>query len=474
MADFAGAATADERRVAHIKRLLELFEGDPDFRQRAADDVASRQDLLNAAGLDLSADALAAFWRMPDVARLPVEAQGDWRREFEQSSYGRLWIAWNDAELGRLGAASARRVSPDPRVRAWRQRRLSRMRSEAVQVEDLSYFPLFAFELSQGCSVQCWFCALDPERLKGHFAYTPEHRALWREVLGHAWTLFGAGAQACICYHGTDPTDNPDFFRFQDDVVETFGVLPQVTTAQPLRNLDWTRTLLDYQRRHPLSHHRFSVLTLGTLRRIHQTFTPEDLLHVSLVLQHKAALGRKVACGRAATRGDRIEAEAEYRTAFGLPADMERQTTCECTCGYLVNMVTGRIQLISPATPSAAAPLGYATHAEGTFRTGEEFRAFLDQTVEAHMGAHLAAEATVRLWDDIRFEPLDDGFRLTSRFRRQTVRGGPHHARLGELLSAGTHTTAEIVDALIREGMPPLDAAGWLDRVYQTGAIAES
>jgi hypothetical protein len=136
-------------------------------------------------------------------------------------------------------------------------------------------------------------------------------------------------------------------------------------------------------------------------------------------------------------------------------------------------MATGRIQLISPATPSASAPLGYTTHAEGTFRTSDEFRAFLEQTVATHMRERLAAEGVVRLWDDVRHEPLEDGFRLTSRYRSQTVRGGPHHARLGDLIREGTHTTADITDALIQAGMPVLDAVAWLDRVYQTGVIAE-
>jgi hypothetical protein len=136
-------------------------------------------------------------------------------------------------------------------------------------------------------------------------------------------------------------------------------------------------------------------------------------------------------------------------------------------------MVTGRIQLITPATPSATAPLGYATHAESTFRTGDEFRAFLERTVAANMRERLAPGDTVRLREDVGYEGLDDGFRLTSRYRRQTLRGGPHHARLGALIREGSRTTSDVVGALIDAGMPPLDAARWLDRVFQTGALAE-
>ncbi len=458
---------------AHLKRFFELVEGDPDVRARLLDERTPREQVLKDAGLDLPVEEMAEFWKIPLVLRLPRSAQETWRREFEKSRLAALWAEWRQGDGARHATSTRRSVPADPRARRWRARHLSRVRSNALAAEDLSHFPLLSFELSQGCSVQCWFCALDPEKLKSHFAYTSGNRQLWRDVLRHSWDLFGDGCRSTICYHGTDPTDNPDFFRFQDDVIEIFGVLPQVTTAQPLRNVEWTRTLLRYQQQHPLSHHRFSVLTLGMLRRIHQTFTPEELLDVTLVMQHKEALNRKVECGRAVSRPDRVAAESQYRASEQIPQPGDVQTTCECTCGYLVNMVTGRIQLISPATPSASAPLGYATHAEGTFRTGDEFRAFLEQTVAAHMRERLAPEDAVRLWDDVGYERLDDGFRLTSRYRSQTVRGGPHHTRLGDLIREGTHTTSEITDELIQAGMPVLDAVAWLDRVYQTGVIAE-
>lgn len=462
----------DARTCAHLKRFFELIEGDPDVRARVLDERASHEQLLADAGLDLPVEEMAPLWRLPVADRLSQSERDAWRVGFEGSRLGSLWGRWRKRDSARHAAVARGMIPTDPRARLWRSRHLSRTRSDQIAAEDLSHFPLLSFELTQGCSVQCWFCALDPEKLKSHFAYTPENRRLWREVLRHSWDLFGEGCQSSICYHGTDPVDNPDFFRFQDDVIEIYGILPQVTTAQALKNVEWTRTLLRYQSQH-LSHHRFSVLTLGILRRIHQTFTPEELLDVALVMQHKESLGQKVAVGRAVTKPDRLKAEADYRANAEVAAPADLQTTCECTCGYLVNMVTGRIQLITPATPSATAPLGYATHAESTFRTGDEFRAFLERTVAANMRERLAPGDTVRLREDVGYEGLDDGFRLTSRYRRQTLRGGPHHARLGALIREGSRTTSDVVGALIDAGMPPLDAARWLDRVFQTGALAE-
>lgn len=469
----APAVAPEMRECAHIKRLLELLEGDPDFRARAAAGTTPYAQLAADAGLDLPAADLAPFFQAPEVARSPLEAQQEWREAFAANPLGQVWTAWAAEDTARLKAFISGLVPTHPRARAWRARRLARARSDAVGLEDVGYFPLLAFELSEGCSVQCWFCALDPGRLAGVFAYTAENRRLWREVLGHAWALFGAGCRSAMCYHGTDPADNPDYFRFQEDVVDIFGVLPQVTTSQPLRDPAWTRTLLDMQRQHPDSHHRFSVLSLGMLRRIHQAFSPEELLQVSLVMQHKEALGRRVECGRAASRPDRLAAEAGYRQAQGVPEAIERQTTCECTCGYLVNMVSGRIQLIRPATPSARAPRGFETLAEGCFRDGQEFRAFLERTVADHMPEHLGPDQAVRFWDDVRYERLPEGFALTSRFRVQTLRGNAHLGRLGDLIHAGSHTTSQITDALIEAGMPVLDAVAALDRAYQSGVLAE-
>ena len=73
----------------------------------------------------------------------------------------------------------------------------------------------------------------------------------------------------------------------------------------------------------------------------------------------------------------------------------------------------------------------------------------------------------------VQYERLPDGFRLASRYRAQTVRGGAHFGLLGDLLHDGTRTTADITDELIQAGMPVLDAVAWLDKVYQTGVIAE-
>jgi radical SAM family RiPP maturation amino acid epimerase len=458
---------------AHLKRYLELLEGDPDVRARVLDARVPREHILADAGLALPVDDMGPFWRMPLVHGFSDDERAGWMRELERSRLRNVWVEWRQAEGRRHAEMSHSAVPKDARVRAWRARQLSRARSEQIAADDLSHFPLLAFELTHGCSVQCWFCALDPEKLTSHFAYTAEHGALWRDVLGHCWDLFGDGCQSAICYHGTDPFDNPDFFRFQDDVIEIFGVLPQVTTAQALKNPDWTRRLLELQKQHP-SHHRFSVLTLGMLRKIHQAFTAEEIADVSLVLQHKEALGLKVASGRANARPDRMEAEEQYRaTSPHAGPKLDMQTSCECTAGFLVNMATGRIQMISPADPSPATPLGYATHAEGTFRTADEFRAFLDRTVAAHMRERLEPGDVVRLRAEVTFEPLADGFAVTSRYRRQALRGAPHFARLGDLVREGTHTTSAIVGALLDMGVMPFEATGWLDRVFQAGMLAE-
>ena len=136
--------------------------------------------------------------------------------------------------------------------------------------------PLFAFELSKGCSKQCWFCSFSPPQLQNNFLRTPANRAFWRSILTEAWNLCGTACQSSVCYHSTEPSDNPDYLDLLEDFHDVFGVYPQTTTADPLKDVAWTRRILDNRRRDPTNIDRFSVLTLRILRQIYATFSAEE------------------------------------------------------------------------------------------------------------------------------------------------------------------------------------------------------
>lgn len=460
--------------IAHIKRFLELLEGDPDFVREARENPPARQRLLESAGLDLAAADLAPFWLLPDmkgVCRYDFEQQ---MREFDAYPLWLLWRNWS----GKVTELHEQEIATwvphgDKRFTAWRTRQLARVQSEVFTEGGLTISPLFAFELSMGCSAQCWFCALDPPPLQGWFAYTESHRKLWRDLLETAWELFGPGCRSAVCYHATEPTDNPDYLCFLRDFHKIFGNLPQTTTSRPLKNIDWTRELLSLQQGCELFIDRFSVLNRQALHKIHQAFTPEELLNIHMVIQNEKRAGKALS-GRTADPADVHHDGAPTGSSPEAPSCVSlQQMTIECTCGFLVNMVDRSIRLISPCNSSPRWPLGYEVHAEGSFRDASEFKSFILQSMEQCMPAHLGPNDRLAFRPGLQYERHDDGFSLISRYRRHDMQGNRHFALLGDLLLRGESTTATLTDTMIKAGMPIFTALSWLDRLYQGGLLAE-
>ena len=78
-----------------------------------------------------------------------------------------------------------------PRFQAWRKRQMQRCASELGGSAPAITHPIVAFELSDGCTVGCWFCGAGAAKLSGHFLHTPANRELWRETLEIAREVWG-------------------------------------------------------------------------------------------------------------------------------------------------------------------------------------------------------------------------------------------------------------------------------------------
>ncbi|HIJ95376.1 MAG TPA: radical SAM family RiPP maturation amino acid epimerase [Desulfuromonadales bacterium] len=466
---------APHQNVAHIKRFLELLEGDPDFRREAMADPSGHQQLLDKAGIRLPAAALAPFWDLLEKDDLLSMGREELSQEIQDHSLGQEWIEWTDARTAQRDACLSEWESTgNRRLDLWRTRQQARAVSESFDKNEARsmIFPLFAFELSKGCSMQCWFCALAPPPLQGNFLYTPDNRQLWGDILVTARTLFGDGCKVSTCYHATEPSDNPDYFKFMRDFHAHFGMIPQTTTAAPLRNRAWTDELLSFRDEWPLIADRFSVLSRSVLQRIHQEFTPEELLNVTLTLQNEGALREKISSGRTlhtpcctATRLDQSGSGPE-------PVSTPR-LTIECTCGYLVNMVDRTIKLISPCNASERWPLGYQIHLEGAFEDAAGFRVFIERSIDECMPASLKNDLLLSFRADLVYEPGDVGFTLISRYTRHEIKGNRHMRLLGDLVQQGNLSVNDVTARLIETGMPALSAISWLNRLYQSGFFSE-
>jgi radical SAM family RiPP maturation amino acid epimerase len=287
------------RDVSHMKRFLERWTMDPKYAEAFASDAEAA---LTALGVALTpADVLPLIDADLATQTTRLIATGRASQVPVAALRYRAFIAEKIQHRRRLRSDV---VPADPRLRAWRDRMISRCVGELgpARAEQIVHAPA-AFELSKGCTVGCWFCGVAAPKFEHTWRYTEENGQLWRDCLGVVAEVYGIAARRGFLYWATDPLDNPDYEHFLTDFYDVFGVCPQTTTAQGQKDIERTRRVL--QLAHSLNSpvDRFSIIALNSLYRIHEGFTPEELLRVECVPQNKesAAAGRvrKSNAGRA-------------------------------------------------------------------------------------------------------------------------------------------------------------------------------
>lgn len=238
----------------------------------------------------------------------------------------------------------------DHHLSAWRERVVAQNEAHmSPQFLENNVYPLFAIELSDGCSVGCPFCGIGAEGLKQHYPACEKNISLFTDVIETIKASFGKNAGISgFLYWATDPLDNPDYEIFQNIYEDTFSVTPQLTTAIPHKHLERVRLILGGRGEKNISPHRFSVLTMGILKRLYKEFSAVDLIDVEIIPQMKGSLVVKANAGKNYNE-DNI-------------ADDEIPETIACVAGFLINMVKKEIKLVTPCKANNEYPLGYITH----------------------------------------------------------------------------------------------------------------
>ena len=75
--------------------------------------------------------------------------------------------------------------------------------------------------------------------------------------------------------------------------------------------------------------------------------------------------------------------------------------------------------------------------------------------------------------DDLRHEPLPEGFLLISPNQRHHIRGKPFLVQLGELIAAGNRTYGQIYNTLVQNGTPPFAVSGMIKNLFDKGLLDE-
>jgi radical SAM family RiPP maturation amino acid epimerase len=468
--------------IGQVKRVLEWWSSSEPFRQlidENPEEAARRYDL------GFNPQVIRALWdpffeREAREQGLPVHpAVGAYIRFF------------NDKTIWR-GEVKAECTPSDPRFKAWRARQISRNVMENGGYDDYIIHTPLAIEITEGCSVQCWFCGVGASKMASSFLYTAKNATLWRECLTVLHDKIGSAAKWGFLYWATDPLDNPDYEYLASDFCDIMGMYPQTTTAQAHKHVERVRALLRESEARGCRVNRFSVLTEPLLRRIYRAFTADELTNVEIVAQMKDATTAKAAAGafleRARVNRQLIDTENRKleklaETSDRLVGRVETKAppqpgTIACVSGFLLNIVTRTVKLISPCRASETWPLGYIVFDEKTFSSAKELEHHVETMMAEHMPLTISLEDRIRFNPKFRYQKRADGFHIISdmnelAFCRTDM--ADYVVALGDQVDAGHRTAAQIAFAAFFEhGIPEANTIGTLEAMFQRGLLVDA
>jgi radical SAM family RiPP maturation amino acid epimerase len=447
--------------IARIKRFSERVAADPAFRTEITASPERARSAAEEQGFKIDPTEL----RLKD---LKMASLGNPAARRSLTPLATLWLDWIE-DLFRfrdLMREDGYATEVDPRFNAWRRRQVERTRTELGQANAQAIVhPVVCYELSKGCSMGCWFCGVSAEKFQGYFPYSPENAALWRDVLVVMVGKFGTAAQTGFCYWATEPADNPDYLEFVRDFQRITGAVPQTTSAAPLRDLAWTRGLMDLQKSLPAAPSRFSILNLETLLKLHETFTPEELLGFELVLHNKGSVFTKNLAGRTLRL---VDDEGESKANLNINP---HATSIACVSGFLINMMDRSVKLISPCRSSERRPLGYRVHLEGCFSDAADLDAFISRAVESCMPSSFPLDTRAAFPEVFSYRHVEGGFAISTAYDQRTLTGGPFISRMGDMIAEGSRTGYQILETLIEDGVDFVAATATFQELYDKGLL---
>lgn len=440
------------RILSHSKRFLERWIGDKEFKTGILADTLSLKDAQELCGCGIDVHTLRPVFH-PDYRLFRSAAsEHDWPLTYfwDRHMLGHLKI--RDSVYSHGGS-----IGTTPEFDLWRMRNVGRTALQLDAAASGITHPPVAFELSSGCSVGCWFCGVSAKKFSGHATLSAGGDREWRNVLEAVQAILGPGMQCGFCYWATDPLDNPEYLGFLKIFEEVVGAIPQTTTAIPLRNIELTKNVLAAWERKRTTPNRFSVMTKRQLLKIHETFTPEDLFGVEIVLQTGTdGAVTKFSAGRNLQRPTRKEPALEG--------------TIACVTGFLINVVERTVKLISPTMPSETWPDGYLIFSEREYRDAEDLQGVLNDMVSKDIQVNLVGNRNVRITDGGSYDYMVDSEAI--KFRRLQI-SNSFIAKVGGNLATGNGTPVSIAKECIAGGMDPIQVVGELEKLWSEGVITQ-
>ncbi len=444
--------------IANAKRFVERYTADPVFRELVAENPAKATAKYN---INVNAEDIRPLWdRQPNSE----QAQGP-----TVNSTLDLCRRYNDVMLGWMRQQRSEEALAHPKYQAWWQRQVARNNSEigaAINTKDI-HAPV-CIELTAGCTVGCWFCAISAERFQGAFEYTSENRQLWHGVLETIRDIVGPAAGAGFCYWATDPMDNPDYEKFIIDYHAVIGSLPATTTAQAHKDIPRSKLLLNLWKQHKFTCNQLSVLTIKILDQIHEKFSAEELIWTRVCLLNKGSIVKKAHAGRALEKSKKLAARGEDTKEV---LDELTQGTIACVTGFLINMVEQKVKLISPCKASEQWPDGYKIFDEGVFTSGSDLKHLMLRMIDTNMPMSMRGNDVMRFSRGLNYKPNIDGFELLTEFTTQRAQNNKYNRQLGDLIDKGSHTVDEVVEKISKLGVSTQEILASIDVMFKHGLL---
>lgn len=470
---YANYDAAESRQLAHLKRLNENIYSDPDFRAHLTENIKNPQVTADFYDIDVDMEACRSMY---DATCIPL-------RYSDQASDWPLTQIW-DEHIQRLlqtrdslvGLSSTRGF--DDKFDLWRRRQIARLNSELGPKAQGITHPLAAIELSKGCTVGCWFCGISADKFVGHWEFNEQTATEWRVILETLRDRFGVeAARNAFCYWGTDASDNPDYTKFLKIFEDVLEWLPQTTTAAPLRNVEFTRSVLRMMEENKYIVNRFSVLTLKMHRRIHREFSAEELFLVELIPQFKESLTMLANAGRAREK-ERLQTHNEVATDIVFvetPNDPEEnESTIACVTGFLIRPIDRTIELVSPTKSTPETPDGYYIFGREKWTGPDDFPNAVDRLLSPVISLSPPKNAIASFRPDLSYIEMDDGFKLANRNSSARLRAQPWQTEVARMIASGDKTNSDLVKAAAELHGNPIETLAFLQQVRQGGFLRET
>ncbi|MBK6966426.1 MAG: radical SAM family RiPP maturation amino acid epimerase [Bacteroidales bacterium] len=451
---FSGKGSLEyNRRIGETKRVLERWTCDNDFREKTAADFSYPSAYFN---FDLDPDEVGILTD-PEYAKAFRQSGSEIPSIVKQyRSFVNEKISHRD-RLQTIGCAPE-----NERLRKWRQRQINRCYIELGKAKSAAiiHSPI-NFELTKGCSVGCWFCAVASEKLSKVFRYTDDNAKLWNETLQSVKNVLGNSGSFGTCYYATEPLDNPDYEKFITDFGRILGHFPQTTTALAYKYPDRIRTILKLSEENNGFVERFSVLSLPILEKIHNEFSPEELIRVEMLPQTNESNSVFAKAGRAAQHMDSSKVS-------------EEGSTIACITGFLINMAEKSIRMVTPCNSSKRWPLGYWTLANEPFTDAQDLEETMNRLIEKFAKPFPEADDLMRFHQDFTYAPATNAIEVSSVYMRIRIKDLPLISEVGELISQGKFTAGEIAAKLSSStGEPQENIFYTINRMFDYGILDE-